>query len=61
MTVAEEMRKIITKLRTDSGYPYEMDSHVKSAEAFAYGFAIGTLSEALKEWERRLEGGSDGR
>lgn len=57
ITVADELKGIIRKLQDDSGYPYKMEDSTEPARAFAYGFAIGTLSNALLEWNRQLTGG----
>lgn len=54
MTVAQQLRSIIDKLQSDSGYPYREGDKADPARAFAYGLAIGTLEGALQEWERRM-------
>ena len=52
-SVVHHLRKITEFVMIKSGYP---DSTVTNpAEAFAYGYAIGSLIEATKRWEDRYE------
>ena len=61
MTVADHLRKIVINLQTTSGHPYSPGSNEDPQRAFAYGYAIGVLEGALKEWERKLGSAGDGR